>query len=237
MIRRIILILLLSLLLTSCGAAAATEAPAATEEPAATQAATEAPAESTEIFLGNLPTETSALPNATATPAYTNTPAATSTETPLPTLELPTEIVNAPALMVWDGVPTYLGDSTPGFDFRVTYDPDLWAITTDQFGFASLAHREIAGCVISVTAGRGLPPTVSVEHEILRTDTVMFDVATAFENGVKKSVTYTGGDGNIITAFEVSFVEDGEACLADAVIVLTTLRSVPAAQATPTATP
>lgn len=235
MIRRIILSLLITLILTSCGAAAATEAPAATEEPAATEAPIEAPAESTQPFTGDLFTATSNLP--TQTPVATQTPAVTLTETPLPTLELPTEIVNAPALMVWDGVPTYLGDSTPGFGFRVTYDPDLWAVTTDQFGFASLAHREIAGCVISVTAGRGLPPSISVEHEMLRTDTLAFDVGTAFENGVKKFVTYTGGDGNIITAFEVSFVEESEACIADSVIVLTTLRSVPASQATPTATP
>ena len=200
-----------------------------------TLAATEAPAESTESFAGELFTATSR--PVSQTPAPTQTPAVTQTETPLPTLELPTEIVNAPALMVWDGVPTYLGDSTPGFGFRVTYDPDLWAVTTDQFGFASLAHREIAGCVISVTAGRGLPPSISVEHEMLRTDTLTFDVGTAFENGVKKFVTYTGGDGNIITAFEVSFVEESEACIADAVIVLTTLRSVPASQSTPTATP
>lgn len=235
MIRRIILILLVSLLLTSCGAAAATEAPAPAQEEAATEAPTEAPAESTESFAGEFQTAT--LNPATQTPAPTQTPAVTATETPLPTLELPTEMVNAPVSMVWDGVPTYLGDSTPGFGFRVTYDPDLWAVTTDQFGFAALAHREIAGCVISVTAGRGLPPSISVEHEILRTDTLTFDVGTAFENGLKKFVTYTGGDGNIITAFEVSFVEASEACIADAVIVLTTLRSVPASQATPTATP
>lgn len=235
MIRRIILILLISIILTSCGGAAATEAPAPAQEEAATEAPTEAPAESTESFTGDIPTTT--LSPATQTPAPTQTPAATSTETPLPTLDLPTEIVNAPALMVWDGVPTYLGDSTPGFGFRVTYDPDLWAVTTDQFGFAALAHREIAGCVISVTSGRGLPPSISVEHEMLRTDTLTFDVGTAFENGVKKFVTYTGGDGNIITAFEVSFVDATEACIADAVIVLTTLRSVPASQATPTATP
>lgn len=235
MIRRIILILLITLIITSCGAAAATEAPAATEESAATEAATEAPAESTESFAGELFTATGN--PASPTPAPSRTPAVTQTETPLPTLELPTEIVNAPALMVWDGVPTYLGDSTPGFGFRVTYDPDLWAVTTDQFGFASLAHREMAGCVISVTAGRGLPPNISVEHEMLRTDSLTFDVGTAFENGLKKFVTYTGGDGNIITAFEVSFVEESEACIAEAVIVLTTLRSVPASQATPTATP
>lgn len=247
MIRRIILLLLLSLVLASCGGAApATEQPpAATEEPAATEApteaATEAPAESPEPVAGNLSTATAILLFATATRAPTDTltatPASTSTETPLPTLDLPTEIVNAPALMVWDGVPTYLGDSTPGFVFRVTYDPDLWAVTTDQFGFATLAHREITNCVISVTAGRGLPPTVSVEHEILRTDTVTFDVATAFENGVKKFVTYTGGDGNIITAFEVAFTDEGEACIADAVMVLVTLRSISASRATPTATP
>jgi hypothetical protein len=134
-------------------------------------------------------------------------------------------------------VPTYLGDSTPGYDFRVTYDPDVWAVTTDQFGFASLAHRNIPNCVISVTAGRGLPPSLTVEHEMLRTDTVTFDVSTAFENGVKKFVTFTGGDGNIITAFEVSFTEESDACLADAVAVLSTLRSVRASQATPTLTP
>lgn len=241
MIRRIILLLLLSFVLTSCGGAA----PAATEEPAATEAppeaATEVPAESPEPVAGNFPTATAILlfPTATSTPTntLTATPATTATETPLPTLQLPTEMVNAPAQMVWDGVPTYLGDSTPGFDFRVSYDPDLWAITTDQFGFATLAHREIPNCVISVTAGRGLPPSVAVEHEILRTDTVTFDVATAFENGVKKFVTYTGGDGNIITAYEVSFTEEGQACIADAVAVLVTLRSIPASRATPTATP
>jgi hypothetical protein len=135
--------------------------------------------------------------------------------------------------MVWDGTPTYLGDSTPGFAFRVTYDPDLWAVTADQFGFPSLAHRNITGCVISVTSGRGMPPNIVVEHDVLYTDTVNFDVATAFENGVRKFVTYTGGDGTVITAFEVSFQDQADACLADAVTVLTTLRSVPVSQATP----
>ena len=78
---------------------------------------------------------------------------------------------------------------------------------------------------------------MNVEHDILRTDTVTFDVGTAFENGVRKFVTFTGGDGNIITAFEVSFGEESDACLADAVAVLSTLRSVRASQATPTLTP
>jgi hypothetical protein len=78
---------------------------------------------------------------------------------------------------------------------------------------------------------------MSVEHDILRTDTITFDVSTAFENGVKKFVTYTGGDENIITAFEVSFSDQSDACLADAVAVLSTLRSIRASQATPTLTP
>jgi hypothetical protein len=83
-----------------------------------------------------------------------------------------------------------------------------------------------------------LPPNLTVEHDILRTDTVTFDVGTVSENGVKKFVTYTGGDGNIITAFEVSFdPKSADACIADAVVVLTTLRSIPASRATPTPTP
>ena len=139
--------------------------------------------------------------------------------------------------MAWDGVPTYLGDSTPGYSFRVMYDPDLWALTNDQFGFPALGHRTIPNCVISVTSGRGLPAGLTVEHDVLHTETVTFDVGTVIENGVTKFVTYTGGDGNIITAFEVSFGEESDACLRDAETVLSTLRSIPSSQATPTLTP
>jgi hypothetical protein len=227
MIWRIAFILFLCLSLTSCGGAA-TQPPAATELPA-----TEAPAATEAPEFPIIIETASPEPLPTSTPAPTQTPAVTQTETPLPPLELPTEIRNAPLRMVWDGTPTYLGDSTPGYAFRVTYDPDLWAVTADQFGFPSLAHRNIMGCVISVTSGRGMPPNVSVEHDVLNTGTVTFDVAIAFENGVKKSVTYTGGDRTIITAFEVSFQDQADTCLADAVAVLSTLRSVPVSQATP----
>ena len=227
MIRRIILMLILSILITSCGGAAAT----AVEAPA-----TQAPA-ATEAFGGPLNPPTPERPTATVTPAATDTPAVTPTDTPLPTLELPTEVVNAPARLVWDGVPTYPAESTPGFDFRVTYDPDIWALTNDQFGFPTLAHRTIANCIISETSGRGLPRNLIVEHDMLRLENVTFDVGTVYENGVKKFVTYTGGDANVITAFEVSFDEESDACLADAVAVLSTLRSVPASRATPTLTP
>jgi hypothetical protein len=221
MIQRIILILILSLFIASCAGAA----PAPTEAPVEPPAATEEP---TQSFIADTNT-----PAHTNTPAPTKTPAATPTDTPLPTLELPTEVLNAPVRLVWDGTPTYLGDSTPGYSFRVTYDPEMWALTTDQFGFPALGHRKLPGCVISVTAGRGLPPSLTVEHDILQAGNATFDVGTVYENGVKKFVTFTGGDGTIITAFEVSFQEESDACLTDAVMVLSTLRSVPISQATP----
>jgi hypothetical protein len=139
--------------------------------------------------------------------------------------------------MVWDGAPTYPAESTPGYAFRVTYDPELWALTTDQFGFPALGHRDIPACVISVTSGRGLPLNMTVEHDVLYTGDVTFDVGNVYENGVLKFVTYTGGDGIIITAFQVNFEEQAEECRAQAVTVISTLTSVPASQATPTPTP
>lgn len=223
MFRQVLFILLLSLVISSCGAAA----PAGTEEPS--------PGETAE------PTSQPVLPESTPTLEPTITPQPTPTrilptptETPLPPLELPTEIPGAPALLAWDGAPTYLGDSQPGFSFRVFYDPEIWALTQDQFGYPAIGHRTIPYCVISVTSGRGLPLNVSVEQDILYTKTITFSVGTAYENGVKKFVTYTGGDGRIFTAFQVSFEEQADECLADAQTVLTTLQSVPAFLATPT---
>ena len=55
----------------------------------------------------------------------------------------------------------------------------------------------------------------------------------AMENGVRKFVTYTGGDTRILTAFEVSFQDQADACIAEAVTVLSTLQSIPTSQATP----
>ena len=221
MIRRVIIILIFTLIISSCGGAAATEAPAppATEEPASTAPApTQEPVE-VEPTSTLEPTPTEILP--------------TPTETLLPPLDLPALLPNAPSLLAWDGTPTYLGDSQPGFDFRVMYDPDVWALTEDQFGFPALGHRAIEYCTISVTSGRGLPPNISVEQDILYTDKLTLYVGTAFEDGVKKFITYTGGDGTIITAFEVSFDGQEDKCQADAETVITTLRSVPASLATP----
>ena len=247
MIPRIILITILMIFLTSCGGApAATQAPAATELPpteaatefpAATEPpATEEPAATEPPAFQSLEAPTQVESTRTPQPASTQIPG-TPTDTPLPTLALPTEIVNAPEQMVWDGTPTYLAESTPGFAFRVTYDPERWALTTDQFGFPALGHRAIPGCVISVTSGRGLPLNMTVEHEVLDTGDVTFDVGNVFENGVLKFITYTGGNGTIITGFQVNFEEQVDGCRRDAVAVFSTLTSVRASQATPTPTP
>lgn len=215
MIRRIIVIISLSFFITSCGAAAATDASAATEFP---------------LIVESSPTSE---PTQTFTPEPTQTISITSTETQLPPLDLPPELANAPAKMVWDGAPTYPGDSQPGFAFRVTYDPEIWALTSDQFGFPALGHRAIEYCVIAVTSGRGLPANMTVEHDILYLDHVFFDVSIAYQDGVKKSVTYIGGDKIVFTGFEVVFDEQTDECLADAETILSTLQSVPVSQATP----
>ena len=236
MIQRILLILILMLSITACGGAApATQSPAETAPPAATNApATQAPATEPPAFQ-SLEAPTRVTPQATSTSQPTATQIiATPTDTSLPTLELPTESVDAPAQMVWDGTPTYLAESTPGYAFRVRYDPELWALTTDQFGFPALGHRNIPACVISVTTGRGLPLNMTVEHDMLDTGNVTFDVGKVFENGVLKFVTYTGGNGTIFTGFEVDFEDPVDQCLADALAVLSTLTSVPDSQATPT---
>ncbi len=144
---------------------------------------------------------------------------------------------NQKTLQIWDGVPTYLADSQPGFDFRVRFDPDVWALTTDQFGFPALGHRSIPTCIISPASGRGLPPNVTVVQEVRKVGTVRYQISTAYLNDVKQFVNYTGGDGTILTAFQVSFQDQADQCISDAETVLATLTSVPVSQATPTAMP
>ena len=241
MIRQIILMVLLMFLIVSCGGAApATEAPAATEPPATEAAATEEPAATEPPAFQSL--EAPTLVVTQAQPTSTSQPTSaqvipTRTDTPLPTLELPTDVVNPPAQLAWDGVPTYLAESTPGYAFRVLYDPELWALTSDQFGFPALGHRSISNCVLSVTSGRGLPLNLTVEHDVLTMERITFDVGNVFENGVLKFVTYTGGNETIITGFQVNLEDSPEECRTDAVRVISTLQSIPASQATPTPTP
>jgi hypothetical protein len=158
-------------------------------------------------------------------------------ETPLPTLELPTLVPNRVALQIWDGQPTYLAESNPSYEFRLRFDPLIWALTTDQFGFPALGHRTISGCIMSPTSGRGLALNGTVEHDLRKIGGINYDINSAFVNGVRRFVSYTGGDGNIYTAFQVSFQDQSDACLMDAETVLATLSSVSVSQATPLATP
>ncbi len=191
-----------------------------------------------------------ALETATSEPTLTPEPSATftsvpfivqftpvPTETPIATLDLPTLAAIRPALQIWDGVPTYLADSQPGYDFRLRFDPDLWALTVDQFGFPAIGHRSIPTCIMAPTAGRGMPLNATVDHEIRRIGAIHFDINTVFINGVEQFVNYAGSDGVIFTAFEVSFQDQASQCLTDAETVLATLTSIPAVQATPTASP
>ncbi len=224
-ILRAVVGLILLVLLASCAPAAptlvATEAPAASPEPlsTSTETATLAPVETStsEPFVVQL------------TPV--------PTDTPLPTLELPTLASNPPALQIWDGVPTYPADSKPDFYFRLRFNPDLWALTADNFGFPALAHRTITDCMLSASSAHNLPLNGTAEHETRRIGAVNFDINTAYVNGVKQFVNYSGGDGNIFTGFELSFQDQPDQCMTDAEAVLATLVSVSASQATPAPTP
>lgn len=158
-------------------------------------------------------------------------------ETALPTLQLPTEPARAPVRQAWDGLPTYLADSVPGYYFRVQFDPSAWALTTDYYGSPALAHRAIRNCIISPTAGHGLPPNATVAQDVRRIEAISYQISAVSVNGVEQSVTYTGGDGRILTAFQVSLDERPDQCLLEAEIVLGTLTSIPISQATPIATP
>jgi hypothetical protein len=157
--------------------------------------------------------------------------------TALPTIELPTQPVLPALPQSWDGLPTYPADSRPGFFFRVQFDPQVWALTFDQFGSSVLANRAIGQCLITPAAGQGLPMNATVEHNLRRIGNVAYQIDTASLNGERQFVTYNGGDGVVFTAFKVSFKDQADACLAAAEQVLATLSSVAASEATPLATP
>jgi hypothetical protein len=203
---------LLVIFLSACGGAIATEAPPPFTTEPETQEAIIQPTSTFDIVLLFTPE---------------------ASQTPLPPLATPSPIPNAPVRLPWDGQPTYLGESQPGYLFRVQYDPTLWGLTEDDLGQPALAHRLINYCVISPHGGRGLPLNVVVEHESRRIGDYLFEVNTAFSGGKKQFVTYSGGDGIITTGFLLNFEEDADACISDAEDVLITLTSVADSLATP----
>ncbi|MBI5838930.1 MAG: hypothetical protein HZB19_02400 [Chloroflexi bacterium] len=224
---RKILLILLALLLTSCGAPATQIAERAADSSAPAELSPEVLASPT------LPQPTPTVVEPSVVPSPSSTSGPTATETSLPPLELPTPLANSPALLAWDGEPTYLGDSKPGFFFRVKYDPEIWALTTDSYGFPAIGHRGIEYCVISTATGRGLPSNMNVDHDVRKLGTMEFEISTAYLNGARRFVTYLGGDANIYTGFEVTFKEEADLCIQEAEVVLATLASVQTSQATP----
>lgn len=169
----------------------------------------------------------SPFPRRVLTQATATLPGPTPTETLLPLLELPTARPFAPSRAAWTGQPTYPADSQPGFLFRVDYDPDFWAITKDNFGATVLAHRQIPYCILLPWNGRGLPAGLQVEHEFRAIGGANFDVHIITRDGNLQFAAYVGGDGKIVTGFQVAFEEQKEQCIEDAEAVLATLRSTP----------
>ncbi|RJP51227.1 MAG: hypothetical protein C4583_09145 [Anaerolineaceae bacterium] len=217
--RIVTLILLLSFWLVACG-------PSALATPSVHEDALSTPTAPA--------TETSAPPTSTPTRVPSVTPPApTLTETLLPTLELTTLEAFEPALDVWDGQPTYLADSQPGFFFRVKFNPRVWGLTEDSYGQPALGHREIEYCIIAPVGPRGMAPGMQVEHDTRKIGTLFFEVNVVLSQGVRQFVTYQATDKVIFTGFQVNFVDEIDACLADAESVLATLTSIPESQATP----
>ena len=182
-------------------------------------------ADNTEEQLPTAETATQPVePTASLTPAPTVIPP-TPTETLVPAPELPTELPRPPARLAWSGMPTYPGDSTPGFLFRLDYDPELWAQATNAFGDIVLANRGLEYCMIAPWTGRGLPVDWKTTHEFRAIGSSSYDVNIVSAQGQVKFITYTGGEGRIMTGFQVSFNENPETCVQAAEEVLGTLRS------------
>jgi hypothetical protein len=216
--------------MAGCGSVAATVSPAASETE---QARALAPQVLSSPVNELTPTEVVTSTTVPFVLDFTPVP----TDTPLPTLELPTEAARAPASQAWDGLPTYPAESRPDTYFRVKFDPDAWALTIDAFGSPALVHRAISNCVIAPSAGRGLPANATTEKDMRRLGGISYQISSTFVNGVKQFVTYAAGDGRIYTAFQVSLDERPDQCLLEAETVLSTLTSVSVSDATPIATP
>ena len=217
--------LLLIALLTACGAPAMTESPQVMEtQPLASPLASET------LALTDTPEPT---PTITVTPSPRPTIGPTATETLLPELILPSPEPSEPIFDVWDGIPTYPGDSQPGFYFRVKYNSRIWAQTNDSYGQPALGHRDISYCVIAPASRGGLTPGLQVEHDSRKIGDLFFEINIILQQGVRQFVTYQATDGVIFTGFQVDFEEQPDDCIAAAEIVLATLTSVAQSQATP----
>lgn len=220
-------IALLMLVLSACGA------PASVAEPVTVTTEAETPV--VESFTDT--PSASPIPSSTASPLPTSTPEPpTPTETPMPTLELPAVQPNLPARIAWTGLPSYAGDSEPGYLFRVDYDPETWAQTVDNFDSIVLAHRDLPSCVLTAFTGHGLPLTWKVETEFRQEGNLFIETNTVLNAEKIEFVTFVISDKRITTGFRLEFLEQSNECIQAAEQVLLTLRSF-SAQPTITPTP
>jgi len=160
----------------------------------------------------------------------------TPTETLLPTPELPTPESLTPTLAAWSASPTYTAESKPGYFFSVTYDTSLWALTEGDAGISGLINRQIPYCQIVPTGGRGLPRGWTVDDQFRDVGVINYEVVTASQNDVVQFVNYFGGDGTILTGFQVTFQDRKDECVSMAEVVLASLASAVAPTPTPTPT-
>lgn len=82
-----------------------------------------------------------------------------------------------------------------------------------------------------------MPLNGSAQHNVRQIGTTTFEISAVSVNAAIQFVNYTGGDGAILTAFELNFAEQGDACQSEAEQVLGTLRSVSLIEATPPTRP
>ena len=227
--RLIAISLLLIALLSACGGA-----PAATVQPLSLDS-NQPDSEARPLATQPVTPIASPEPSLTATVLPTPRPTfgPTPTATLLPELILPALEPSEPTFDVWDGVPTYLADSQPGFYFRVRYNTRIWALTTDSYGQPALGHRDISYCVIAPNLSGGLAPGLQVDHDMRKIGELFFEINIILQQGIRQFVTYQATDGVIFTGFQVNFEEQPDECLIAAETVLGTLTSVPQSQATP----
>ena len=148
-----------------------------------------------------------------------------STETLFPTLELPTPESLIPLIETWTSAPTGVAESQPGYSARLDYDASLWALTLDELGSPALVHRQIPYCQLAPAAGRGLPRGWQVDDQFRDNGPVQFEGVTVSQNGVLQFINYFGGDGIILTGFQLSFQEQVDECVRAAETILATLSS------------
>jgi hypothetical protein len=167
------------------------------------------------------------------TPTRTPFPSLTPTETLIPPIEIPTQPSHIFFRLTWVDLPSYPIDRP--LMTQLTYDPEIWVLTPDQFGHTVLAHRTIPYCQIARASAGGLPPGWSAETGSKTVSGIYFETVSVSENGTLRYINYfTPGKSVVKTGFEVSFVDDREACITDAETVLASLSFI---VATPTATP